>query len=315
MGILIKPDKIPGSRAIFNPAAIQERNGTIHLFCRVEDQNRCSEIRRVTLDSNLMIKDIAAQPILAPNGPWENRGREDPRILTMAGGLYLLTYTAAQANGRDCYTRIGLASSCDLLEFKRGSILTDLGYNKNGVLLDKRIQDTYWLYHRRTYPNIWTACSQDLHSWHSFQEVMTIRPDSWDCHHIGMGIVLPDDNGWLAFYHGADDANVYRIGAALFDGENPAKLIARSREPILEPKKVYERNGLVPNVVFTCGAIAINDHIIIFYGAADTCVAAAEYTRRELYNLLKPIPSPPLQRKRGFLSQIVLQLLRLFVLF
>ena len=82
--------------------------------------------------------------------------------------------------------------------------------------------------------------------------------------------------GWLLIYHCVDPDHVYRAGAALLDLEEPWRVIARTPEPILEPKEGYEREGDVPNVVFPEGAVVIGDEFLVFYGAADKvcCVAS-----------------------------------------
>ncbi len=88
--------------------------------------------------------------------------------------------------------------------------------------------------------------------------------------------------GWLLFYHGADHRRVYRIGVALLDLRAPQKVLARAEEPVLEPEEAYEREGQVPNVVFTCGAVERDGRYIVYYGAADTVIAAATVAQEEI---------------------------------
>ena len=77
------------------------------------------------------------------------------------------------------------------------------------------------------------------------------------------------------FYHGVDEKKVYRLGVTLFDLNDPAKILARQDEPILEPEEDYELYGDIPNVVFVCGFIEKDDSYIVYYGSADTVIAAA----------------------------------------
>ncbi len=110
--------------------------------------------------------------------------------------------------------------------------------------------------------------------------ILETRPGYWDADKIGPGAPpIQTKKGWLLIYHGVKNTSagpIYRLGVALFDLKNPAKLIARSEEPILSPAEEYERIGDVPNVVFTCGAILEkNGEVKIYYGACDTCVCLA----------------------------------------
>ena len=111
---------------------------------------------------------------------------------------------------------------------------------------------------------------------------MRPREDSWDCAKIGAGAPpIKTEKGWLMFYHGVDEKKVYRLGVALFDLKNPAKLIARQDEPILEPVEDYELNGDVPNVVFVCGAIEKDDSYYVYYGGADKVIAVATVNKED----------------------------------
>lgn len=290
IGIVVEPSLIPGYSAAFNPAVyLHEPTGEINLFCRLVTINKHSEIRRIVLDRNFKIKDIEPAPVLRGQGADEKLGCEDPR-LTGINDTYYLVYTAVgKSPSRKWQTRIGIACSKNLSEFQRlGTILHDRGNNKNGVLIPKNIDGFFWLYHRIK-PNVHLAQSEDLSSWHDLGPVMKIRRNSWDSHHIGLGTppVLTAE-GYLSFYHGADTNLVYRIGAAVFDAQNPAKLLARSGPPLLEPEESYEKEGVVPNVVFTCGAIDINGSFLLFYGAADKVTAACEITKKEVMQNLKP---------------------------
>ena len=85
-------------------------------------------------------------------------------------------------------------------------------------------------------------------------------------------------------YHGISEDNIYRVGAVLLNLKNPIKVIGRTVNPILEPETPYEQEGLIPNVVFPCGAVALEKRIFVYYGGADKVVGAAAI---ELKNLLK----------------------------
>jgi len=109
--------------------------------------------------------------------------------------------------------------------------------------------------------------------------------EDWEAKKIGAGPPpIETEKGWLLIYHGVDENEVYRAGAALLDLKEPWKVIARLPEPILEPEKHYEKVGDVPNVVFPEGAVLIGDELIVFYGAADKYCCAASINIDELLN-------------------------------
>jgi predicted GH43/DUF377 family glycosyl hydrolase len=109
----------------------------------------------------------------------------------------------------------------------------------------------------------------------------------WEKKKIGAGPPpIRTAEGWLIIYHGVDDNYVYRAGAALADLDNPQRIIARSRVPILEPSEPYERHGLVPEVVFPEAAMVFDRVLYVFYGAADTVSCVATVRLHELLRWL-----------------------------
>jgi predicted GH43/DUF377 family glycosyl hydrolase len=154
--------------------------------------------------------------------------------------------------------------------------------NKNAVIFPRKIKDRYVMYHRID-PDICVSYSDDLKRWCEMKAVIKPRMRMWDCLKIGAaGPPLELGEGWLLFYHGVDYDKIYRLGVVLIDKENPEKILYRSEKPILKPEKDYERFGKVPNVVFSCGSILMDDQIILYYGGADTVVCAATYDLSEI---------------------------------
>jgi predicted GH43/DUF377 family glycosyl hydrolase len=109
----------------------------------------------------------------------------------------------------------------------------------------------------------------------------------WDSGRIGGGAVpIKTDHGWLELYHGATTDHRYCMGAVLLDLNNPAKVIARSLMPILEPETDYEKKGFFGDVVFSCGVIVDGDVVRMYYGVADTSIACAELSLKEILDCL-----------------------------
>jgi predicted GH43/DUF377 family glycosyl hydrolase len=136
--------------------------------------------------------------------------------------------------------------------------------------------------------NIWISYSDDLVHWGGWEVVMTARHGYWDYDRLGAAAPpMATDYGWLLLYHGVRSmpgGDLYRLGAAFLDREDPSNVIARSNIPILAPHERYERLGDVPNIVYCCGAILSEDGsgLEIYYGAADSCICLGTVSMDEL---------------------------------
>jgi predicted GH43/DUF377 family glycosyl hydrolase len=118
-----------------------------------------------------------------------------------------------------------------------------------------------------------------------------MKPErSWESRKIGAGPPpIKTEDGWLLLYHGVEGRRgetIYRAGAALLDLHNPSRVIARSREPILEPTEDYEKYGDVPNVVFPEGAVVLEGKLYLYYGGGDKVCCLAMVKLRELIDWL-----------------------------
>lgn len=271
------------SQYVFNPAVVQ-LGGKIHIFYRAIGEDAISRLGYASSKDGYNIDERLKYPVFGPATSHEKRGCEDPRI-TMLDGNCIMTYTAYG----DIY-QIGIATiSVKNIMGKKWE--WDERYfpfpnmrNKNAVIFPRIINDRYVMLHRLD-PDIYVAYSEDLRTWNNAKIVMRTRADLWDCVKIGAaGPPIEIDEGWLLVYHGVDYSRTYRLGISVLDKENPENVLYRSREPILEPSEEYERFGLVPNVVFSCGSIRRKDELLIYYGCADSVIGVATF------NLNKIIP-------------------------
>ncbi|MGE5550108.1 MAG: glycosidase [Bacteroidota bacterium] len=264
--------------AVFNAAAVSHA-GKIHLFYRATDLP-CHErygryISRLghAVSADGMRFEREAEPAFSGCGGQEERGVEDPRITYLEGKFYM-TYTGFGGRFDGDY-RICMASSTDLINWTRHGVVLDEP-NKDAALFPERIGGRYVLLHRR-YPDIWLCYSQDLRIWTDHKIIMRTRPDTWEAGRIGAaGPPIKTPQGWLLIYHAADTDNVYRLGAALLDLNDPSTVIHRQERPILEPELAWERDGWVPNVVFSNGHVIRGDRLLVYYGGADTCLGVAQ---------------------------------------
>jgi predicted GH43/DUF377 family glycosyl hydrolase len=174
--------------------------------------------------------------------------------------------------------------------------------DKNAALFPRRIGGEWALLHRPTTVHssargIWLSRSRDLESWRHPEHVLRSRSGPWwDSDRLGIGPPpLETPEGWLLIYHGvraAVNGDVYRVGLALLDLDDPSRVLHRSPDWVFGPEAPYERTGDVPNVVFPCGLThdAATDTIKLYYGAADTSIGLATARRAALLDYLLSCP-------------------------
>ncbi|MFH1749150.1 MAG: glycoside hydrolase family 130 protein [Planctomycetota bacterium] len=263
---------------VFNAAATRF-NGEYLLLIRVEDKSGRSIFALARSEDGYRFI-VEPAPVMVPANEepfatYEACGIEDPRITPMDDTFYVM-YTAYSHYG----PRLALAKTDDFKTFERIALISE-PVNKDAALFPKKINGRYVRFDRPSVGsvgNIWISYSDDLIHWGGAEVAMTIRPDHWDCVRIGASAPpIETEQGWLEIYHGVKDTSagpIYRLGVAMLDLENPARVRGRAAIPILTPREYYERVGDIGNVVFTCGAILEQQsgEVKIYYGAADTCI-------------------------------------------
>ena len=222
------------------------------------------------------------EPAIGPQTCYETFGIEDPRV-THIDGKYYIDYASVSEHG----VSTSLAVTEDFVSFERMGVMF-CPSNRDVVIFPEKINGRYAAYHRPA-PldigtlNMWLAWSPDLIHWGGHENVIGPRPGLWDSHRVGAGAPpLKTERGWLSIYHGATPDDWYHLGALLADLDEPGKIIARSEEALLSPEAEYELHGFYGHVVFTCGTTLDGDRLRIYYGAADTVMAAAEVSLSEL---------------------------------
>jgi predicted GH43/DUF377 family glycosyl hydrolase len=226
-------------------------------------------------------------PVFSPLNECENGGCEDPR-LTLVDGSLIMAYTAFGMHSQRRVYQIGL-TSIDVTDFLARKwnwgekILAFPGiFNKDAVVFPQKVKGEYVMFHRLD-PDICIARSHDLRHWHGLKFVLGPSSNSWDAWKVGAaGPPILLNEGWLFIYHGVSVDRVYSLGVALLDKNNPEQVLYRSEEPILTPKEDYERFGQVPNVVFSCGQVIMDNQLLLYYGGADSVVCVASYDLSEL---------------------------------
>jgi predicted GH43/DUF377 family glycosyl hydrolase len=212
-------------------------------------------------------EDISER-VIFPVTEAQSNGIEDARFVEFEGGprkVFYATYTAY--NGRAI--RSELIETHDFLSFRLSPLVGAAAKNKGMALFPRRIGGQYAMIARQDNENLYLIYSDDLYSWDG--GVALLKPRfPWEFVQIGnCGSPIELDEGWLMLTHGVGPVRKYSIGAVLLDKADPSKVIARTREPLIRPEP-SEREGYVPNVVYTCGAMRHNDRIILPYAVSDT---------------------------------------------
>lgn len=234
-------------------------------------------------------------PAIWPSTDLEEYGCEDARA-TPIDGTWYITYTAVSRVGITPH----LATTRDFAQFEKQGAL--LGPDNKSVVLFPVLSDGQYTALTRPMPSsfdhvlgIWIAFPDRDLPWGGRRPLVLPRGGYWDERHTGAGTVpILCDAGWLVIYHGADADLRYSMGAVLLDADDPAKVLARSPAPILEPETDYERAGLFANVVYGTGHITLDEdgeRIRLYYGAADSVVAAADFNVQEIIDSLRA-PDP-----------------------
>ena len=279
------------AHTVFNPGAIRLRDGTTLLLCRVEDRRGHSHLCAARSQSGIDGWVVDVTPSLLPDPehhPEELWGIEDPRLTWVEElGKYAVAYTAFSKSGPG----VALALTEDFRHFERCGLIMQPD-DKDAALLPRRIDGQFALVHRPmtdSGAHVWISYSPDLRNWGNHKLMLQARRGSWwDANKVGLSPPLIEtDRGWLMVYHGVRQTasgSLYRLGLALFERDQPERCLLRGDSWIFGPEAPYEREGDVGNVAFPCGytVAADGDALNLYYGAADTSIALATASLREL---------------------------------
>ena len=289
---------------VLNPAAVV-KDGKVYLLYRSQDSAMTSRVGLAVSNDGLHFTKMP-EPVLFPaedsmkKYEWKG-GVEDPRIVESESGEYILTYTSYDGKT----ARLCLATSKDLQHWtKQGLVLKDAKYkdtwSKSGAIVAEKkdnkivavkINGKYWMYFGDT--DLFIATSDDLIHWTVAEneeskkmiEVLHPRMGYFDSRLVEPGpFALLQKDGIVLIYNGSNAANfndtalpkfTYSAGQALFDKNNPYKLINRSEKSFIKPDKDYERVGEVNEVCFVEGLVFFKNKWFLYYGTADSKIAVA----------------------------------------
>ena len=220
------------------------------------------------IDVTFAAGEDLSERVIFPVTEAQSNGIEDARFVQFGGAgpkIYYATYTAY--SGREI--RSELIETSDFVSFRLSTLKGSAARNKGMALFPQKIDGKYAMIARQNNENLYLIYSDDLYTWDGGQPILKPRYP-WEFVQIGnCGSPIELDQGWLLLTHGVGPVRRYSIGAALLDKKDPSKVLGRLREPLLRPDP-SEREGYVPNVVYTCGAMRHRDKIIFPYAVSDT---------------------------------------------
>ncbi len=255
------------------------------------EEQRTMECVRWLAESNYQVHFRRALPIseriIFPVSSNESNGIEDARFVRFVqedgSAIYYATYTAY--NGHTILPQL-----LETVDFQRFNIVTLNGrsvQNKGMALFPRRVNGCYAMISRQDDENLFLMLSENLHFWDD--PILLQRPvEPWEFMKIGnCGSPIETDKGWLLLTHGVGPMRKYCIGAMLLDLDNPAKVLGHLSEPLVAPEG-NQREGYVPNVVYSCGGMVHRGRLILPYGMSDS---AATIVTVDLEALLERLVS------------------------
>jgi predicted GH43/DUF377 family glycosyl hydrolase len=298
--IVPNPELAWKAKATYNPAAIF-LDGKVHIIYRAQANDGSSVLGYATSRDGIHIDENLDYPIYTPREPFEqmtkpqwNSGCEDPRITQIGERLYM-AYTAYDGTNPPGVALTSISVN-DFLSrnwfWEDPKLISPPTVEDKDACIFKRVKGEGYIALHRLGKSIWIDFLDNI----DFQKSEFLsgsilaepRIDMWD--NLKIGIAAPPietDIGWILLYHGYSEPEfIYKIGAILLDYDDPRKVLARTLNPLLSPEKPYETTGQIPNIVYGCGSVVMNNTVYLYYGGADSVVGVATIPLQNLINVL-----------------------------
>jgi len=228
-----------------------------------------------------------SERLIFPLGPTETNGIEDARFVEFqeedGSTHYYATYSAY--DGKMVLPQ--LLETDDFLRFKMHTLNGPAIANKGIALFPRKINGHYAMLSRQDGENIFLMYSDMLYFWYT-KEIISKPTFPWEFVQLGnCGSPIATEAGWLVLSHGVGPLRKYSIGAFLLDRDDPSRLIGRLKQPLLTPNE-NEREGYVPNVVYSCGAVVHNGQLILPYAMSDYATTFGTISLTKLLSTMQP---------------------------
>ncbi len=230
-----------------------------------------------------------SQRVIFPAGPNESGGMEDVRLVRFVHDdgevVYFGTYTAF--DGHQILPQ--LIETSDFCRFRTATLSGESAQNKGMALFPRKLDGDFVALGRQDNVNNFLMRSDDVRIWRETDKLQEPKRP-WELTQLGnCGSPLETEAGWLVITHGVGPFRQYSLGAVLLDLDDPCRVIGHLSEPLLEPL-ASEREGYVPNVVYSCGSMIVGDQLVLPYGYADVGASIATV---EVAELLDCLVNPP----------------------
>jgi predicted GH43/DUF377 family glycosyl hydrolase len=269
----------------FGSAELEQALGVLDDLPRAVTE-RSAELMTWLAASNYLLSfdpaSALSERLIWPEGPFESRGMEDARFVRFTerdgSSTYYATYTAF--NGFEILPQ--LIETNDFTAFEISTLAGSSAQNKGMALFPRRIDGQYVALSRPDRENLHLLRSDEPRTWAAPSVLLRRAQQPWEAVQMGnCGSPIETDAGWLVLTHGVGPMRTYRIGVLLLDLERPERILADLPYPVLAAGP-DERDGYVPNVVYSCGAMLHGDHLVLPYGASDQRTAFATFSVSEL---------------------------------
>lgn len=259
----------------------------------VERQNETFEMIFWLANSNYSLSfehnDLVSERVIFPVSKNESRGIEDARFVQFFNADGQVTYYASYTAYNGVTILPQLIETKDFINFNILTLNGKAVQNKGMALFPRKIDDRYVMLSRQDGENNHIMFSDNIHFWQE-SEIIQEPQYPWEFIQLGnCGSPLETREGWIVLTHGVGPMRQYCISAILLDLKNPAKIIARLEKPLLAPHE-EEREGYVPNVVYSCGAMIHNNVLVIPYAMSDTMTGIATVEVNDLINSMRAVP-------------------------
>lgn len=275
---------------------LEELTTNLHQLLRYREADNQSTqmislLQRLALDSYELDFDPQTQldeRVLWPTSSDERRGIEDARFVRFVDDDGDVTYRATYTGFDGMHVVSRLLETEDFRAFSSLRMTGGAVHNKGVALFPRRVHGRYAALSRWDRESNSIAFSDDGYHWHE-AETIHVASDPWELIHVGnCGSPMETEHGWLVITHGAGPMRQYALGAMLLDLDDPVRVLAAYPGPLLEPTE-DERNGYVPNVVYSCGGLIHRGQLILPYGFSDFRSAFATVDVDELIDRMVPV--------------------------
>ncbi len=274
-------DKLPDTFTLKEYTDHLQRNA----FKEYDDltQKFMDELVDTNYDIEFNADTAISERVVFPSAKGESMGMEDVRFVefTHEDGKkeYIGTYTAY--NGHKITPQLIITK--DFIHFEVRTMFGKAVSDKGFALFPEKISGQFMMTARQGGENLTIMTSDDLYNWENYEVIM--EPEyGWGLVQQGnCGSPIKTDKGWLLITHAVGPLRKYTISAVLLDLDNPGKIIGKLKEPLISPNE-DEREGYVPNVVYSCGAMIHNKNLIIPYAMSDSASSFASISVDEILN-------------------------------